>query len=473
MDLRLALEKSKALSSMKYYGYKFLLSILHLFVYLKRGFFWIGQRILTFLKKISGIYTRTLGLKFYKLSVWFKKIFDKIRIPFDSRFVEFIGSRGTLQVVFFLIMGVVMIPHSTLYSRDVKNIPGQQTLLYQLIGPGDQDFPFQEIDVEEVAVVNTAETDIPAWKQCSAGADSMNSQFTGSRLSPEQMVGVSFGGSAVAKPSIIPGATVAPGAVEEGSQRTGIVEYEVQSGDVIGSIAARFGVSIETVLWANNLSLRSYIRPGDKLKIPPASGVLHVVKSGDTVSKIARTYNAEADEIVKANKLQKDGADIVIGEELFIPGGEKPVERRVVVATPSRALREVAAPPPSVSAPAGSGYLWPTSVRHITQYFGWKHTGVDIAGPVGTPLYASKAGTVIKSQCGWNGGYGCYVIIDHGGGVNTLYGHASQLYVSVGDAVEQGQVVAAMGSTGRSTGPHLHFEVRVSGARVNPLKYTR
>lgn len=458
---------------MKYYGYKFLLSILYLFIYLKRGVFWVGRRAWFFLRQWDVLYTRTLGLKFYKISVWLKKIFEKIRIPFDSRFIEFIGSRGMLQIVLFLVMGLVMIPHSKLYTRDIKNIPGQQTLLYQLIGPGDQDFPFQEIEVEEVAVINTAEITVPAWKQGAAGAGNISGQSTGPKLSPEQMVGVSFGGSAVTKPSIIPGATVVLGAAEEGTQRTGIVEYEVQSGDVIGSIAARFGVSIETVLWANNLSLRSYIRPGDKLKIPPASGVLHIVKSGDTVSKIARTYNAEADEIVKANKLQKDGADIVIGEELFVPGGEKPVERRVVAATPSRALRGVAAPPPSVSAPAGSGYIWPTSVRRITQYFGWKHTGVDIAGPVGTPIYASKAGTVIKSQCGWNGGYGCYVIIDHGGGVNTLYGHESQLYVSVGDVVEQGQVIAAMGSTGRSTGPHVHFEVRVSGARVNPLKYTR
>jgi len=136
-------------------------------------------------------------------------------------------------------------------------------------------------------------------------------------------------------------------------------------------------------------------------------------------------------------------------------------------------LSNIAAPPPSVAAPAGSGYLWPAGVRYISQYFGWRHTGLDIAGKIGTGLYASRAGTVTRSQCGWNGGYGCYIIIDHGNGITTLYGHASRLYVSVGEYVSQGQTFAAMGSTGRSTGSHLHFEVRVNGARQNPLRYIR
>jgi murein DD-endopeptidase MepM/ murein hydrolase activator NlpD len=112
-------------------------------------------------------------------------------------------------------------------------------------------------------------------------------------------------------------------------------------------------------------------------------------------------------------------------------------------------------------------------VRRITQYFGWRHTGLDIAGKLGTPIYATRAGKVIKSQCGWNGGYGCYIIIDHGGGVISLYGHNSQLFVSVGDKVVQGQNISVEGSTGRSTGPHLHFEIRVNGVHQNPLKYIR
>ena len=162
----------------------------------------------------------------------------------------------------------------------------------------------------------------------------------------------------------------------------------------------------------------------------------------------------------------------MIGEELIIPGGEKP---QPVYVPPVRksALGSIGAPPPSIGAPAGSGYLWPTTVRRITQYFGLRHTGVDIAGPVGTPLYAAKAGIVTKSQCGWNGGYGCYVVVDHGSGVETLYGHASELLVTAGEDVSQGQTIALMGSTGRSTGPHVHFEVHLNRRLQNPLQYIR
>jgi murein DD-endopeptidase MepM/ murein hydrolase activator NlpD len=133
--------------------------------------------------------------------------------------------------------------------------------------------------------------------------------------------------------------------------------------------------------------------------------------------------------------------------------------------------------PPSSSAGASeSGYVWPSGARIITQYYGLRHHALDIAGAWQTPNYATKAGKVITSQCGWNSGYGCYIIIDHGGGVKSLYGHNSKLLVSVGDEVEAGQTIGLMGNTGKVrglTGIHLHFEIIVNGARVNPLRYTR
>jgi murein DD-endopeptidase MepM/ murein hydrolase activator NlpD len=112
----------------------------------------------------------------------------------------------------------------------------------------------------------------------------------------------------------------------------------------------------------------------------------------------------------------------------------------------------------------------------ITQYFGWTHHAIDIAGPFETPTYAAKAGTVEKAQCGWNSGYGCYVIIDHGNGIKTLYGHHSRLLVSPGEYVETGQTIALMGNTGKvrgRTGIHVHFEIIKNGVRVNPLGYVR
>ncbi|EKE07008.1 MAG: membrane protein, partial [uncultured bacterium] len=130
-------------------------------------------------------------------------------------------------------------------------------------------------------------------------------------------------------------------------------------------------------------------------------------------------------------------------------------------------------PVSSVATPAGSGYLWPTDAKIITQYYTWQHNGLDIASRVGTRIYATKAGTITVSQCGWNTGYGCYIKIDHGNGLTSLYGHNSQLLVNVGDYVTQGQNIALMGSTGNSSGSHVHFEIRVNNNNVNPLSYVR
>jgi murein DD-endopeptidase MepM/ murein hydrolase activator NlpD len=123
--------------------------------------------------------------------------------------------------------------------------------------------------------------------------------------------------------------------------------------------------------------------------------------------------------------------------------------------------------------PSTTKLAWPTSATRITQYFSWRHPGLDLAAKVGTPLYAAESGKVTISQGGYNGGYGNTIVIDHGGGMKTRYGHASKLYVKVGDTVERGEVIAAMGSTGRSTGSHLHFEVIINGTKYNPLSYIR
>jgi LysM repeat protein len=456
----------------KYYLYKVLLLAFKGLISIKRGVVWVWKYVRRGGSRVYEWYKGKPAFYLYKGLFVLRKRMGKYWIPFDSRFVEYIGRRGTLQAVFFIAAVLVMVPQSRLYSQDISNIPGQNTLLYELVGPGDQYFEEDAITVEEANFDDVGPKG-PAWRQGAVVVDS--SVATGKEVAKEvkDISAISVGGSALTKPSILPGTdlpTIDP-STQTTNRRNAIV-YEVQQGDVVGAIAEKFGVSVNTILWANNLTARSYIRPGDELKILPQSGLVHMVKKGDTVLKIAQLYDAETQEIVESNRLQKDGADIVIGEELFIPGGEKPQPVIVYSSRPSTFSR-VSAPPPSINVPAGAGYIWPTNVRHISQYFGWRHTGLDIAGPTGSPLYASRGGTVIKSQCGWNGGYGCYVVLDHGGGVTTLYGHASQLYVSVGQSVSQGQTIAAMGNTGRSTGPHIHFEVRVGGSKQNPLRYVR
>lgn len=422
---------------------------------------------------LVGLYRMTIGFLFYKAAFRIQKKFGMMQSYKHTRGLEFFGKRSTLQIVLFVVAVIVMIPHSKLYTRDLDRTPGQETLLYKVIGPED------EIeDIEEVlayAEIPIIENDL-GWRQRAVSVDTPAGPAGEVVIAPEEITNVSTGGSAIAKPTILPGTTLPQTEGATAGERSEPLYYTVQPGDTVGSIAERFDLYAITILWANNLTSRSYIRPGDRLLILPVDGVVHTVKRGDTLGKIAGLYGAEAEKIVKQNRLQNDGSDIVVGEELIIPGGEK--IQAASQSTPSQprqytSLSSIAAPPPSASIPAGSNYLWPTSVRRITQYYGWRHTGVDIAGPSGTPLYATKAGTVIKSQCGWNGGYGCYIIIDHGGGIASLYGHASQLYVSVGQQIAQGQTIALMGSTGRSTGPHVHFEIRVGGSRVNPFQYIR
>lgn len=256
--------------------------------------------------------------------------------------------------------------------------------------------------------------------------------------------------------------------------RDSIVKYTISEGDTISSIAANFGLKITTVLWANDLTVRSVLKLGQNIIIPPLDGVVHTIKKGDNIGKLAKIYGADADAIVAANKLASAN-DIRINQELIIPGG-KPV-----IAAPSAVpYRQTATAPsrtgskPGANAPAVSGgkLLWPTTSRRLSQYFNWRHYGIDIPNKVGQPIYAIQSGVV--ETAGWNrGGYGYYVIVNHGNGMRTLYAHSSELYVSAGDRVTQGQVISAIGNTGRSTGPHLHFEIRINGKTVNPLSYIR
>ena len=251
-------------------------------------------------------------------------------------------------------------------------------------------------------------------------------------------------------------------------KRDDAIEYIVQSGDVLGHIAEKFNVTVNTILWENKLSWNSTIRPGQKLTILPNSGVNHEIKSGDTILAIAKKYQTESSEIVAANKLA-DAGDIQIGDLLFIPGGVKPTQ----VVSSYRPPVPVYSDEKYEDAPIDTStkLLWPSDSHTITQYYHWRHHGVDIADNTGTPIYAAEAGKIERS--GWSSGYGYNVVINHGNGIKTLYGHASKLLVNKGDSVSRGQTIALVGSTGWSTGPHIHFEVRVNESRQNPLNYIK
>lgn len=262
------------------------------------------------------------------------------------------------------------------------------------------------------------------------------------------------------------------------TERTSIITYTVKAGDTISTIARRFRLNVNTVLWANDLSSFGLIRIGDELKILPTDGFLYTVKRGDTIGKLAQTYDTSADKIMTSNSLGGAGT-IAIGQQLIIPGVKRTTTASSNIAKNTsqnsysglEVIKDiVSADKPIISS---NKMVWPTVGHRITQYFSWKHNGVDIANKVGTPLYAADSGVVEISQGGYNGGYGNTIVINHGGGKKTRYGHASKLLVKKGEEVEKGQLIALMGSTGRSTGSHLHFEVIINGTRYNPLNYIK
>lgn len=280
----------------------------------------------------------------------------------------------------------------------------------------------------------------------------------------------------ISAPEIPDSSTGAPRA-----PRTRPETYIVKEGDTIGTIAQDFNVNVGTILWNNNLTERQFIRPGDSLKIPPVSGMLVTIKKGDTLAKLAAKYEGNEDEIKEFNKIT-DETTLALGTEIMVPGGRPPAPEQTIKAIASRsqekqpkpsALLNVAKPKDAdTKAVPSAKLLWPTNGHVITQYYGWKHTGIDIDGDFTSPLYAAYDGVV--TTAGWNsGGYGLQVVIRHPNGMMTRYAHASKLFVKVGDEVSRGKVIAMMGSTGRSTGSHIHFEVYVGGKQVNPLTYIK
>lgn len=238
-----------------------------------------------------------------------------------------------------------------------------------------------------------------------------------------------------------------------------IIEYEVKSGDSLTVIAESFGISLNTLLWANDLSKSSTIKPGQKLVISPVSGVIYHVKNGDTVSAIAQKYKAKPENIIAFNDLESDG-DIFIGDILVIPEGVMPAP---AVSTPVLAQVPL----------ASSYFICPvTSPCRITQGLHY-YNAIDFShGRCGDSILAAAGGVVQKIKYGWNSGAGNTLTILHPNGVATSYGHLQAILVSVGEQVLQGQIIALMGGqpgtagAGKSTGCHLHFSVH--GAR-NPF----
>ncbi|MFI5269658.1 MAG: LysM peptidoglycan-binding domain-containing M23 family metallopeptidase, partial [Chloroflexota bacterium] len=257
--------------------------------------------------------------------------------------------------------------------------------------------------------------------------------------------------------------------------------HEVQQGDNASKLAAAAGVTEATVLASNNLQKSTILKLGQTLVIPALSGRLVATKPGDTVAALADKYGSTPEGVIAANKLDPRtkavaadqlvlvpaDADIAVALVKDVPPSSATAPSKTAAETESATIK-TPAPPRAASSP---GFSWPAAGA-ITTYFSSWHNGIDIANSSGTPVRAAQAGRVVFS--GWdNSGFGYMIRIDHGNGLQTLYGHASRLIAKAGEYVSQRDIIMLMGSTGRSTGPHVHFGVfQGSGySAFNPLKY--
>jgi len=236
-----------------------------------------------------------------------------------------------------------------------------------------------------------------------------------------------------------------------------ITIYVVREGDSLSQIAKMFGVSVNTIIWANDIARGNLIQVGETLVILPITGVQYTVQKGDTIAGIAKKFKGDSEDIKQYNDIISD-SELVAGKIIVIPDG--------VLGTPVYSSGSVAAPYRGGGGPTYVGYyIRPVSGARTQGLHGYN--GIDLSAPYGTPIVAAASGNaIIVRSYGWNGGYGSYVVIAHPNGTQTLYAHLGSVVLSQGSAVVQGQVIGYAGSTGRSTGPHLHFEVR--GAK-NPF----
>lgn len=246
--------------------------------------------------------------------------------------------------------------------------------------------------------------------------------------------------------------------IEDAPSSDQISVYVVREGDSLSRIAKMFDVSTNTIVWANDIKGGDHIAIGQTLIILPISGINHTVKSGETVKAITQKYKGDYDEVLAYNGLSLESV-IKVGTEIFIPGGEIETPKYVAPTTTTTLYGS--------GGPSYVGYyLRPISGGRKSQGL-HGYNGVDLATTVGAPIFAAADGVVLISKSsGWNGGYGKYVALKHSNGTQTLYAHNIRNIVHPGQSVVKGQVIAYVGSSGRSTGAHVHFEIR--GAR-NPF----
>lgn len=394
--------------------------------------------------------------RLYKVWLILKTKIAIIVKPSKNFFLYLFSTRYLIHAVIVIITIIVTFNNLTASAVEAEEF-GRESLLASIVEP----LANEELIIETAENV-TAEKKTYLEESGTVGGTSKVAKEED--ILPEETTAQVTKEGAIVKPGLA--------ATSIGNRpRDSVAYHVVKTEETISEIAELYGVSTNTLLWENRLGARDFIKPGDILTILPMTGISHQVKSGDTLEKIANKYSVTVAEIVEYNELPSAEA-IVADNILLIPGGEPPPPPAPTPRSGSRFayLTDIFTPsntPDSANTGSGS-FGWPTPGRKINQYFGWRHTGIDI-DTAGSPIYASDSGRV--TAVGWHGGYGNRILIDHGNGYSTLYGHLSAFHVRMGDSVGRGQNIGTSGCTGWCTGDHLHFEIIIGGAKKNPLSY--
>ena len=486
--------------------FKFLLSLVRTLVIIKRLFVWLIHTVGRFFVWLCNPIILYCVVPLYQVARRLARRYaDLSENPWERRWLVLMSSPTVLLgvgiAIIFLVHGAVAA------SSQSGVIAGSQSIL--------------------LTRVFSNETGAD-WN-----SDGEGQAFTGSDAAdfvPEKLPTLTYRGGAIAYVFPYSGAVGRAPLVEESVLAEDVVpvkviqpiqKYAVQRGDTLVRLAKKFNLKIETILWANNIAVTAQLHPGDTLIIPAQNGSVYEVKRGGTLKDVGKKFKIDPKLLAQANAISVT-AQLSKGQLLLLPGvrpvesskketilvkesvGQPKVQQLVSEPPPSSTAtaEELAAPqesaPPaeqtnlengeSTPAPveevvspsvtkrpplqAGEKMGWPTSGHSITQFFSGRHPGLDIDGDYTNPVYAADDGTVIFS--GWNNsGYGNMILIDHGNGIQTRYGHNSRVFVHTGQEVHKGDTIGKVGTTGRSTGTHLHFEVMVGGRRVNPFKYVR
>lgn len=410
----------------------------------------IGVLIATPVAVVWRIVIRPQAIILYKLSIVLRarlKVFFHSQHKVLAVITHQFAIHGLVGILTFTIVTVNLIQANEVRAEEFA----EGSLVAQIFSPDNETV----ITAETIAPTSTSYID-------TSSSVKITPSIKGGVALENEGTMFAGGGSSVVKSNVI-------GVENPGG--SSIQTYEVQGGDTVSSIAEQFDISTKTIEWANNLEDGKVIKPGDTLYILPTSGVPHTVKSGETVSSIAQKYEANVDDIITYNDFI-GARDLEAGVEIIIPGGKKPAPPPEPRTTRLASFQSVfggsegSAPPNA--APSGGNLQWPTTCSRVSQYYGWRHKGIDIDCEFGNAIYAGESG---NASVGWYSGYGLQVVINHGNGMQTRYAHLQKSFVSNGQSVSRGQAIGEMGSTGWSSGSHLHFEVIVGGSTTNPFNY--